>query len=270
MQKPMPLALPDLQAAFAAHVAGADLADLAAAVVGDSISAEARLRVYRHHVVYSLGTALAATFPTVQALVGEEFFRSMAQRFVSQKLPTQPVLAEYGADFPAFVAGHEPAASLPYLTDIARLDWALNAAFHSPLGRRLTAADLAAIAAERLPSLSVALSAGATLVSSRYPIDRIWNASQPGASAEPVDLASGRADLLVLRQADDAVFITLTEGEAAFAAALSEGASLEGAAGRALCTDPSFDLSGGFGRLLGLEAFAALQQSDAEEALKAP
>ena len=72
----MPLALRDLQAAFAAHVAGGDRADLAATVVGDSISAEARLRVYRHHVAYSLGTALAATFPTIQALVGEAFFPS--------------------------------------------------------------------------------------------------------------------------------------------------------------------------------------------------
>src|SRR5215203_5414097 len=117
----MPLTLPDLQAAFAAHITGRDRADLAATVMGDSISAEARLRVYRHHVSHSLGSALAATLPTVQALVGEEFFRTMASCFVARGLPTQPVLAEYGADFPAFVAAHEPARALPYLADIARL-----------------------------------------------------------------------------------------------------------------------------------------------------
>lgn len=257
----MPLALPDLQAAFASHVAGDDRADLVAIVVGDTIPAEARLRVYRHHVSHSLSAALAATFPTVQALVGEGFFHSLAQGFVAEALPMQPVLAEYGAEFPAFVAAHEPARVLPYLADIARLDWALNVAFHSPEGRRLGAADLAGIAAERLPSVSIALPEGANLIRSRYPIDRIWAASQPGASADTVDLEAGRADLLVLRRADDAAFIVLDAGEAAFVAALAEAASLEIAAERALSAEPSFDLSAAFARLLTLEAFAALQQS---------
>ncbi len=57
----MPLALRDLQAAFAAHLAGADCADLAAEVLGDAIPAAARLSVHRHHVFESLGSALAAT-----------------------------------------------------------------------------------------------------------------------------------------------------------------------------------------------------------------
>ena len=265
----MPLALPDLQAAFAAHLAGRDRADLAATVGGDSISAEARLRVYRHHVIHSLGIALAATFPTVQVLVGEDFFRTMARAFVATALPLQPVLSEYGADFPTFVVGYGPARDLPYLADIARLDWALNAAFNSPIDRRLTAADLAGIAVEELPSLEVGLSEGASLVRSRYPIDRIWHASQSGASDEPIDLALGQADLLVLRRPDDAAFVSLAVGEAAFIASLIEGASLETAAGQALGADPSFDLSQGFGRLLGLEAFAALQQSRDGRAPKA-
>ena len=256
----MPLALPDLQAAFAAHVAGGDRTDLVAAVVGDSISADARLHVYRHHVRHSLSAALAVTFPTVQALVGEGFFRGLAQGFIAQALPAQPVLAEYSADFPAFVAAYEPACSMPYLADIARLDWALNVAFHSPVGRRLAAADLAGIPAERLLSMPIALSDGAALIRSRYPIDRIWNASQPGATADPVDLDAGRVALLVLRRSDDAAFIVLDEGDAAFVATLAEGASLEIAAEQAMGAEPSFDLSTVFARLLSLEAFAATQQ----------
>ncbi|MDP1841208.1 MAG: DNA-binding domain-containing protein [Reyranella sp.] len=256
----MPLALRELQAAFAVHVVGGERADLAGAVMGDSMSADARLRIYRHHVAYSLGSALAATFGTVHVLVGEAFLRRLVQSFIGQGLPVQPVLTEYGADFPAFVAGYEPAASLPYLADIARLDWALNVAFHSPAGRRLAAADLAAIAPERLPSLSLAVPEGATLIGSRYPLDRIWNASQPGAPADTVDLGQGRADLLVLRRSGDAAFIVLAVGEAAFVAALIDGKSLEGAAEQASHADPSFDLSTAFARLLSLEAFAALQQ----------
>ena len=106
----MPLALRDLQAAFAAHVTGGDRADLVAAVAGDTIPAAARLNVYRHHVFESLGAALAATFPTVQALVGTDFFRGLARAFIGHALPAQPVLTEYGADFPAFIAGYRSGA----------------------------------------------------------------------------------------------------------------------------------------------------------------
>jgi hypothetical protein len=255
----MPLALRELQAAFANHIVDADRADLVAAVVGDAIPAAARLDVHRHHVFRSLGTALAATFPTVQALVGADFFGGLARTFIAQSLPTQPVLAEYGAGLPAFLAGYEAARDLPYLADIARLDWALNVAFHAPAGSRLRVADLSNIPAERLPVMSVALAAGAVVISSPYPLDLIWAASQPGAAGGTVDLNSGAAHLLVLRRPDDSAFVSLTAGETAFVASLADGKTLEAAAGAAFQADAIFDLSTSFARLLGLEAFAALQ-----------
>jgi hypothetical protein len=255
----MPLALPDLQKALADHVVGHDRAELLASVVGDSIPAAARLRIHRNHVLRSLGTALSATFPTVQALVGEEFFRGMARTFVASDLPQQPVLSEYGAGFARFVGGYAPATGLPYLADIARLDWALNVAFHSPAEPRLSSTDLASIPVEQLPAKSVSLAPGSAVLRSLYPIDRIWAAAQPRASGETVDLESGGARLLVLRRPDDAGFVSLGGGEASFLEALAAGRTLEEAADLALAADAVFDLSPAFARLLQLQVFAAVQ-----------
>jgi hypothetical protein len=255
----MPLSLPDLQAAFAAHVVGQDQPGLVASVRGDSISAAARLRVHRHHVFHSLATALGTAFPTVQALVGEAFFREMARAFIAGDLPTGPVLAEYGAAFAGFVAQYAPAGGLPYLADIARLDWVLNVAFHSPAEPRLAAADLAAIAVEQLPDKLVPLAPGTTVIRSAYPIDRIWAAAQPGAPDDEIDPASGGAHLLVLRRPDDAGFVALDPGEASFLDALAAGRTLEAAASAALAADAVFDLSPSFARLLALQVFAAVQ-----------
>jgi len=249
------LALRDLQAAFAAHVLGDEQPGLVAAV-GDG----RRLAIHRHHVARSLATALAATFPTVQALVGADFFRQIAQVFVVRSLPTQPVLAEYGAEFPDFLAAPEAGHGLAYLADVARLDWALNTAFYSPRGSRLTAADLAGIPPEQLASKKLTLAPGTALVRSRYPLDLIWAASQPGAPEGTVDIDQGPARLLVLPRAQDAGFIVLGEGEAAFVAAVADGQSLETAAGAGFAAQSSFELSSGFAQLLGCEAFAALQQ----------
>ena len=248
----MPLALRDLQRAFAAHLSGEDQP----ALIAEIVPAAQRLRIHRHHMLDSLASALATTFPTVQAVVGADFFRGLARVFIGRSPPGQPVLAEYGAGFPAFIAGHAAGRDLPYLADVARLDWALNLAFHVPAGGRLAAADLAAIPADQLPLLRLGLAPGTTLVASPYPLDRIWAASQPGAAADPVDLAGGSVHLLVLRRPDDAAFVALSGGEAAFVTGLGEGLSLEEAAGRA---ETGFDLSTCFARLLGLGVFAAAQ-----------
>ena len=148
---------------------------------------------------------------------------------------------------------------MPYLADIARLDWALNVAFHSPTEPRLASADLASIQVEQLPTKLVSLAPGAAVLRSIYPIERIWATAQSPASHETVDLNSGAARLLVLRRANDAGFVCLSEGEASFLEALAAGRTLEDAAGLALAADAVFELSPAFARLLHLRAFAAVQ-----------
>ena len=256
----MPLALRDLQAAFAAHVMGGDRADLVAAVVGDTIPAAARLASIAIMSSRASAPRWPRPFPRCRRWSGADFFRGLARAFVGHALPLQPVLAEYGADFPAFIAGYEAARDLPYLADVARLDWALNLAFHAPLGDRLKAEDLSAVPVEHLPSMSIALAAGAVLVSSRYPLDRIWEASQPGASSETVDLNSGgrqsprpaAAGRCGVRQPE------CRRGRLRRGAGRGDVARSRPPA-RAFQADPAFDLSTSFARLLALGAFAALQ-----------
>ena len=258
------LGLRDLQAAFAGILRGDDQPRLEAAVAGDSNPAAARLRVHRHHIEQSLVAALAATFSTVQAIVGEDFFRAMARRYVAGDLPHQPVLAEYGAGFPAFIADYEPATSLPYLADVARLDWALNLAFHSLAANHLTAADLSSLPPERIAELPLALAPGAGVLRSSYPIDRIWQVSQPGAADGTVDLGAGGVSLLVLRREDDAAFVQVSEAEEAFLSALGRGETLERAVEVGFRTNDAFDLSTTFTRLLALKAIAATQHHFSE------
>lgn len=256
----MTLALRDLQAAMAAYLMSGDEAGIVGSVAGDSIPADARLRIHRHHLHESLASALATTFPTVRQLVGEAFFRAVARAFAAANLPAQPVLSEYGEGFAAFVDSYDRARGLPYLADVARLDWALNVAFHNPWQPRLTAADLATIPVEQLPSARIGLALGTTVIRSAFPLDRIWAASQSDATSATVDLDAGGACLLVFRQQDDSGFVVLRAGEAAFASSLLANTSLEDAAVAAFAADPGFDLAVVFRRLLDLTVFVALQQ----------
>jgi len=111
--------------------------NLVASVVGDTIPAGARLRVYRHHVFHSLATALSATFPTVHALVGDEFFRGLTRAFVASTLPKNPVLSEYGAGFAPSSKVTRRQEDCRIWPTSQRLDWALNAGLPQP-GRAAT------------------------------------------------------------------------------------------------------------------------------------
>lgn len=90
-----------------------------------------RFAVYRNNVAVSLVDALAAIYPTLQNLVGEEFFRAMAHAYVLHNLPTSPLLFTYGANFPAFIETFAPASALPFLPDVARVERAWLDAFHA-------------------------------------------------------------------------------------------------------------------------------------------
>jgi hypothetical protein len=88
----------------------------------DSLTGQPGFAVYRNTVMKGCIDALQANYPAVARLVGDEWFRAAAALYVRANLPSSPTLLDYGASFSAFLAGFEPAAELPYLPGVARLD----------------------------------------------------------------------------------------------------------------------------------------------------
>lgn len=137
---PSPVPLARFQDAFSRALLAPDAAP-DEAVAG--LVVQPAFAVYRNTVMKGCIDALQANFPSVARLVGEEWFRAAAGVHASTALPVEPSLLRYGASFPDFLAGFEPAAELPYLAGVARLDrlWTeAHAASDEP------AASLAAIA----------------------------------------------------------------------------------------------------------------------------
>jgi hypothetical protein len=237
------LALPDLQEAFGAALLGEDAPALVAAVLADGLPPDARLRIYRHHVFTTLTGVLEGTYPVVRRLVGAGFFAYAADRFIRAYPPQGPCLFEYGGAFAAFLAGFAPCAHLRYLPDVARLEWALEAARHAEDASPVAPQALAAVASEAMPDLVFRLDPSFAYLASPWPVDRIWRANQP--DAEPgavVDLDAGGVTLEVRRTGDEVVFRPLDPATHAFRAALAGSRSLADAAGAALEADEGFDL----------------------------
>jgi len=198
-----------------------------------------RFAVYRNNVVVGLIDALASRFPVVERVVGTEFFRAMARIYVTAEPPRSPLLFRYGDTFPAFVEGFPPAAALPWLPDLTRLELARGRAYHAADAIPIAPAAFTAVLAEDLARTGVRLHPSATLISSPFPIVSIWQAHQTGEEPKPPRWMPEAA--LVARPALAVEVHLLPPGGYRFLASLSDGAPLARAAGLAAAEAPDFD-----------------------------
>lgn len=192
-----------------------------------------RFAVYRNNVLVSLVDALADSYPVVQALVGEEFFRAMAGEFVRRAPPRSPVLAWYGDGFADFIAGFPPAAGLPYLPDVAWLEWLRVEAWHAADAQVLPLDELAVLLAdeERLRGARFALHPALRVMSSPHPVVSLWAAHQdddPAAALSGIHMTQGEAALLV-RPELGVEIIPVDMATADFIQRLQSGATLDAA-----------------------------------------
>lgn len=185
-----------------------------------------RFKVYRNNVQASLTRALAAAFPVIEQLVGAEFFAALARAFIATSPPRSPVLLHWGADFAAFLAKFPPVAHLPYLPDVARLEYARGQATH--------AADAAPVAPDALSTstpeaLRLMLHPSVTLFASPMPVVQIWRAHQADAPHAPI--TAGPDHALIARRPDFSVMVApLDAGSHAVLTALCSGETLGAAA----------------------------------------
>ena len=188
------LSLRDLQGAFAAALAAPASAGPGAA------DFDARLAIYRANGRANYRNALAATYPVVRRLTGTPFFAATVDAFVAAHPSCSGDLNVYGGRLAGFLERYGPAANLPYLPDVARLEWALdeaNRAADAPRAPDAVLAALSIVAPERLPHVRLALDASCRLVSSAFPIQRIWRANQSDRNGdERIVLDAGGVALL--------------------------------------------------------------------------
>lgn len=218
-----------------------------------------RMAVYRNNVISSLVDALAHTFPVVQQLVGEAFFRAMAAVFVRQSPPRSRVLAHYGGDLPEFIEGFAPARSVPYLADMARLELARVSAYHAADAPALAGESVsqALASGDRMPELRLRCHPSLAIIESRFAVVSLWAAHQGEGDLATVDPDQAEA-AIVLRQGLDVLTLRAPPGAAEFMTAIGRGQNLGDAASQAASAHANFDLSATLTLLLSHEALTAI------------
>ena len=210
------------------------------AFLADPTAAD-RLDIYRNTFILSLTRALTLCYPVVKRLVGEDFFEGAAQLFVARSPPRAAFLDQYGDEFPEFLR-HLPSASpLPYLADVAKLEWAVNVALHAADARPLDMQQLASLGPDEQGRLRFAAHPSVRLLRLDYPADLIWRAilADDDRGLGAIDLDSGPVHLLVERSESGVQVIRLETPAWRFVQRLFAGDPIE----FALETSAGFDAS---------------------------
>lgn len=220
--------------------------DAVCATVGRA--SESRFGVYRNNVIAGLTRALAARYPVVQRLLGDDAFAAVARLYIAAEPPRSPVLLEYGETFPAFLRRTGAAASADYVADIAALEAAWAHAYHAADAESVARERLTNLPPEMLAQTRFSLHPSAAWITSRFPIVSVWHANSMLAE---VILDRWRPEAALIVRPDTEVRVhLLPHGGAEFFDAIAAGRTVGEAVTAVMGSGVDVDLAGIFTSLV--------------------
>jgi uncharacterized protein (UPF0276 family) len=221
-------------------------------------AADERLGIYRGNLAASWDKALAAAYPVVRQLVGEEFFSALARTYGKAWPSQDPDLNTFGQHFAGFLAGFEHVTDYPYLPSMARLEWALHRAYFAPDVPVLAATDLGKLAPEALEAARFTLHPASALDQGEWASAQLWLAHQPGGPDFPATMRAG-SHALITRPRWQPQLVLLTPAAYAALSRLAEGATFGDALDAAFALDENFDVGVHLRQWLDAGVFAEVE-----------
>ena len=249
-------ALVDLQESFARAMTSGDGAAVGGQLRGGRDPGQ-RLAIHLRHYATSIAGALCDKFPASSWLIGAEAMREAAVAYARLHPPRQPCIAEYGRDFPQFLARHPRAAGLPYVRSFAELEWAVAQAAIAIDASPLSWAKLASRGAECLVDSTLVLQPGVHYVRANWCIDELMQTYLSGVAPERFVLVDAATQIEVRGARGTFRLVRLDAATFAFRTTLAAGRTVGEAADAALTVDQGFDPGGALRALVDAGLVAA-------------
>jgi hypothetical protein len=228
------------------------------------ISAQGLMGIYQNSAIANITHSLILTYPVIEKLVGDEFFSAMCREYIFLTWPQSGNMDDYGVEFPEFLAEFEHAKHLLYLKDIARLEWAFH---QSSLAEDATITDWSTLAqASDILQIKFLVTPSLSLISSTFPIDRIWHLNQENTSPDTVvdftDEQDNNTFIVLFRQQLKTVILPITSGEFALLYAFKTGESFEKAIVVASAKQADFSVNDSLKKFIELGTISGFVESN--------
>jgi hypothetical protein len=226
------------------------------------VDPEKRLAIHQRHYRASLITSLLDRFPATVWLVGSEFVGTAADAFVSHVPPSRPCIAEYGEDFPAFLADRPGADTLPYLGQFAALEWHLARVSLAVDLPPVTPSDLHAVGPHELTDARFDLQPGLHYIRLDWALDELVGLYLTDRSPESFALTPGPVFLEVHGSRGELHMTRLGPAAYAFRSTLATGGMLAAAVAAAATIDTAFDPGQALVEMLGRNLITMVRPPD--------
>ena len=163
-----------------------------------NVAHQPRIAVYQNNVFGAVVDYLSAVYPALQGVLGEGFFKQLCHAYLCKSPPTEGDIHTYGDAIKTQFVKFEALNKMPYLTDLADLEWALHCAYFASVSDQL---DPHRVEQAVLLNMPVVLNASVYIIESVYPIQEIHRQSLPSFEGEvAIDLNQGADSILVYKQ----------------------------------------------------------------------
>ena len=223
----------------------------------DQAVSHPRFGIYRNNVASALSNGLRVRYPIVEQLVGRDFFNAMSREFIAENKPSSAILISYGANFPEFISGFEPAESVPYLADVAILESAWWVSYHAADRTALNKDAFSALAPEAWGETRVRFLPCVKILRFDYSAASIWRAHHDDDFAMPT-LVDEPEIALIYRDGTQVLVHTLKQDMHLFLDALAQGGTLLDAYEVASDNNKQFDVLAAVQQLFHLNIIAEL------------
>ena len=239
------------------------------AIESDRIPARRRLNVYRNHYRKSLAMGLADVYPATRELLGERYFEALAGFYVAVRPPRDPRICRYGHDLPRFLSGREELEDSPYVTEVARLEWAIAELGDAPDATAVDWNEFQRMSEWLDGAVRIRFAPSVILFDSEWPVHLIRARTLADMGAEGIAplVETPAPTLLLLHRDGDGDACEMAVDEAGFTALqlLRAGRSLNRASRAALARIPDYPLSDLLQFLLEAGLVAGLSPIDASQ-----
>ena len=193
---------------------------------GEGVRPTGGFDIYLQAYRARLTAALRENFPVLQRALGDDAFAALAHAYIDEQPSHFRSLRWFGDSLAGFLAQASERLPHPALVDLARMDWAIRAAFDAADTPFLALSDLASLAPEDWPTQRFRTLPSLQVVDLSWSIESTWKALNEDADAVTDEPPALRHALLVWRPEFDCCWRSADAGEAAALRVLAKGTSL--------------------------------------------
>lgn len=166
-----------------------------------NIDHQTSIKIYRNNTLGALVNALLDVYPICQKILGKEYFRQIAIQHVNASPSMSSNLNNYGNGLHKTISDlshlHEELVSMPYLIDIAKMEWQLHRCYYASNCETFKIEELSQLTAIQQSQVKFILADDIYVTQSAFDLYSIWKSSK---SFQNIEVSQSQSYIVIHKE----------------------------------------------------------------------